>query len=104
MSNDGSIHESRDAETHAIIGAAIEVHRRLGAGFLESVYQEALATELQHQGVPFAREVAIPVIYRDIQLTSSFRADFVCYGSIIVELKALRQLTDTEHAQVIHYL
>ena len=91
MKPQGSTDDGRDSETHEIIGAAIEVHRRWGAGFLEGVYQEALAIEFHHQGVPFEREVAIPIKYRDIQLASTFRADFVCFGSIIVELKALRQ-------------
>ncbi len=104
MSNDVTVPPVRDLQTHAIIGAAIEVHRRLGSGFLESVYQEALAIELQHQGVPFSREVSIPIAYRDVTLASTFRADFVCYASVIVELKAVRQLTDVDRAQVIHYL
>ncbi len=93
-----------DDQTHAIIGAALEAHRRLGQGFLEAVYQEALAIELEERGVPFRREVAIPIVYRDRTLTCGYRADFVCYDDVIVELKAIRQVTDIERAQVINYL
>ena len=82
----------------------MEVHRRLGAGFLEAVYQEALSIELQEGGIPFEREVDIPIIYRGVQLACTYRADFVCYGDIIVELKAIKQITEVERAQTINYL
>lgn len=95
---------TRDPQTYAIIGAAIEVHRRLGHGLLEAVYQEALELEFKERRVPFQREVEIPIVYRERQLACSYRADFVCYGEVIVELKALRQVTDVERAQVINYL
>ena len=93
-----------DQDTYAVIGAAIEVHRRLGHGFLEAVYQEALEIELIERSIPYRREVAIPIVYRDKTLTCSYRADFVCYGQVIVELKAIRQVTDIDKAQVINYL
>ena len=93
-----------DTDTYAVIGAAIEVHRRLGQGFLEAVYQEALAIEFVERAIPFQREVALPIIYREQILACSYRADFVCYGDVIVELKAIRQLTDIDKAQVINYL
>jgi GxxExxY protein len=96
--------DQRDPETYAILGAAIEVHRTLGHGFLEQVYQAALARELKARFVPFEREVAIPVFYAGEPLDVFYRADFVCYGSVIVELKALSNLTGTEQAQVINYL
>jgi GxxExxY protein len=96
--------DKRDPQTYAIIGAAMEVHRRLGSGFLEAVYQEALQVEFSEQSVPFQREVEIPIRYRDRQLGCSYRADFVCFGDVIVELKALRALADIEQAQVINYL
>lgn len=93
-----------DKDTYAVIGAALEVHRRLGHGFLEAVYQEALEIELIERSIPHRREVALPILYRDKTLTCSYRADFVCYGDVIVELKAIGRLTDVDKAQVINYL
>jgi GxxExxY protein len=103
-SNRSADSEERDPQTYAIIGAAMEVHRRLGHGFLEAVYQEALKIEFAERGIPFLREVEIPIVYRDLTLACSYRADFVCFTEVIVELKALRQVTDIERAQVINYL
>ena len=92
---------NRDAETYAIIGAAMEAHGQLGHGFLEAVYQGALAAE---RGIGFERELEIPIMYKGARLACSYRAHFVCGGSIIVELKALGALTGVEEAQVINYL
>jgi GxxExxY protein len=94
----------KDPRTFAIIGASIEVHRELGAGFLEAVYQEAFARELSKRGIPFRAEVELPVFFKGERLSSSYRADFVCFDSIIVEVKALGQLTGIEESQVINYL
>jgi len=94
----------KDPRTFAIIGAAMEVHRVLGPGFLEAVYHEALARELTKQGVPFRSEVELPVFYRGERLSTSYRCDFVCYDTVIVEVKALAHLTGLEEAQVINYL
>jgi GxxExxY protein len=94
----------KDKRTYDIIGAAMEVHRQLGNGFLEAVYQEALATELTARGIPFKREVELPVFYKNQQLNTSYRADFICYDSIIVELKTVSHLGKIEEAQVINYL
>ena len=96
--------DKRDAETYAIIGAAMTVHRGLGAGFLEAVYQEALEVELKSQNIPYEREKRLPVYYRGNRLNASYQADFICYGSVIVELKALQRLSGTEEAQVLNYL
>ena len=82
----------------------MEVHRQLGSGFLEAVYQEALAVELTHRNVPFAREVELSILYKGIRLHTGYRADYVCFGEIIVELKALRGTGIIEQAQVINYL
>lgn len=94
----------KDPETHAIIGAAMEVHRELGNGFLEGVYQDALEIEFRQRNLPFKREQPVPVHYKGVTLGTPYRADFVCYGSVIVELKAIKTLTDVESAQVLHYL
>jgi len=93
-----------DPETYAILGAAMEVHRELGSGFLEGVYQDALGIEFKERGIPFAREQPVPVAYRGQALGTPYRADFLCYGSVIVELKAIKALSDMESAQVLHYL
>jgi len=94
----------RDSRTHAIIGAALEVHRTLGPGFLEAVYQEALAKELGLRSIPFRMQCEIPVFYKGDRLSTTYRADFICFESIILELKAIRQMTVIEEAQVLNYL
>jgi GxxExxY protein len=96
--------DTRDPQTRTIIGAAMEVHRQLGPGFLEAVYQEALAIELADRQIPFQREQELPIDYKGRRLPCKYRADFVCYGDIIVELKATQGLTGNDEAQVLHYL
>jgi GxxExxY protein len=93
-----------DTQTYEIIGAAIEVHRELGCGFLEAVYQEALKEEMISRGIHFRAEADLPIFYKGKQLKTGYRADFVCNESIIVELKAISKLSDIESAQVLNYL
>ena len=94
----------RDPRTYAIIGAAMEVHRRLGHGFLEAVYQEALEIEFAHRGIPARREVRMTISYRDQLLKTPYDADFFCYEAIIVELKAASDLDSSHLGQTINYL
>jgi GxxExxY protein len=94
----------RDPETYAIIGAAMSVHKELGNGFLEPVYQEALEIEFKKLHIPYLREADLPVFYRGQKLNVSYRADYLCYEKIVVELKALSSLGGTEESQVINYL
>lgn len=94
----------QDARTHAIIGAAIEVHNQLGHGFLEPVYQEAMAIELAARNIAFDKEVDLIVSYKGTPLRCGYRADFICFHEIIVEIKALARVGGVEHAQVLNYL
>jgi GxxExxY protein len=93
-----------DVQTYGIIGAAFEVHSRLGPGFLEAVYQEAFSIELAERGIPFSREVEMPIFYKGKELQIGYRSDFICHASIVVELKAISTLGDIEMAQVLNYL
>jgi GxxExxY protein len=96
--------DERDPQTHAIIGAAMEAHSELGAGFLESVYQEALERELRSRGIPFASQVELPIIYKGERLRTTFRSDLVCYLEVVVELKSIKTLTNVDEAQLLNYL
>ena len=91
-------------ESYAINGALYEVHKQLGCGFLEKVYQEALAKEFTLRGIPFEREKRFKVKYKGEELDTEYIADFFCYGKIIVELKAVEELTGSHRSQVINYL
>ena len=91
-------------ESFQIIGAAMEVHKQLGSGFLEAVYQEALAIEFENRKIPFVKEQKLEINYKGELSSKYYIADFVCYDEIIVEVKALTELSGTEEAQVINYL
>lgn len=91
-------------ESYAIIGAAMEVHNQLGSGFLEAVYQEALEVEFTHRGIPYEREKELTISYKGEVLKQTYKADFVCYGKVIVELKAVSNLSDSHRSQVYNYL
>lgn len=91
-------------EVFAIIGAAIEVHREIGPGFLELVYQEALEIELGLRRIPFQSQQTSGICYKGRMLQKQYLADFVCYEKVIVEIKALDQLTGKHKSQIINYL
>ncbi len=93
-----------DPHTYAIIGAAMEVHRELGCGYLESVYRAALTVEFEARGIDFVGEPPIPIRYKRRTLPVGYRADFVCFGDVLVEVKALDGLGPVEQAQVMNYL
>ena len=96
--------EKRDTQTYNIIGAAMEVHNELGNGFLEQVYHEAMTKEFTKRDIPYEKEVQLKIYYKGELLNCTYRADFVCYGDIIVEIKALDNITANEEKQIINYL
>ena len=93
-----------EEETGKIPNACFEVHKELGNGFLEAVYQEALELEFKNQNIPYEREKLLPITYKGKLLEKEYYADFICYGKIVVELKAVAALTSSHKAQVINYL
>jgi GxxExxY protein len=93
-----------EEKTYEIIGAAMEVHRELGSGFLEGVYQEALEKEFTSKNIEFERETQLDIHYKGVLLSKRYIADFICYNSIIIELKALKSLNSEHEAQVLNYL
>ena len=90
--------------THEVIGAAIEVHRKLGPGLLESAYKECLCRELILRGVPFERERALPLEYKGIRLECGYRVDLLVGGIVVVEIKAVEVLAPIHDAQLLTYL
>lgn len=92
------------AESYRVMGACFEVYKQMGCGFLEAVYQECLALEFTLQGIPFVAQPFVELSYKDQPLVQRYRPDFVCFGQIVVEIKANSALTDGCRAQVINYL
>jgi GxxExxY protein len=93
-----------DQLTHEIIGAAIEVHRMLGPGLLESAYEECLARELSIRGIPFEQQKPLPLVYKDVKLECGYRVDLLVDGRVILELKAVDALAPIHDAIVLTYL
>jgi GxxExxY protein len=91
-------------EAYQIIGACLNVYKDKGHGFVEPVYQECLEIELQHQQIPYDSQFEIHLDYRGERLRHTYIPDVICYGKIIVELKAVKLLTDEHRAQVLNYL
>ena len=92
------------SETYKIIGAMMEVHKHLGSGFLEVVYQEALAIEFEIQKIPYIREKKLILFYKEVQLEKFYVPDFLCYDKIVVDLKAISALTSTHDSIMLNYL
>ena len=92
------------SEVFGIVNAAMEVHRELGHGFLEAVYQEALELEFNDRRIQYVREKPLNIIYKGRQQNKEYSADFVCYDKIIVELKALAELNSMHESQLINYM
>ena len=94
----------KDERTFKIIGAAMEVHKELGCGFLEAVYQEALEQEFNCQEIAFKAQPVIEIAYKGKILNKTYQPDFICYDKVIVEIKAIYSLSGIEEAQLINYL
>ena len=94
----------RDQRTYKIIGAALEVHKELGCGFLEAVYQEALEKEFNTQEIPYKSQPVVEIFYKGKTLNKVYQPDFVCYEAVILEIKAISILSGVEEAQIINYL
>ena len=91
-------------ESYRIMGACFEVHNRKGCGFLEPVYQACLEIELEHQKISFVAQPELRLTYRERALKQTYEPDFICYDKVLVEIKAVEQLTDKHETQVINYL
>lgn len=91
-------------ESYKIIGACMKVHRSLGSGFLEAVYQEALMREFENEGIPFESQVKLPVFYEGQKLKKYYIADFICYNKIIIEIKLVSQIPNVYYSQLKNYL
>jgi GxxExxY protein len=90
--------------TGAVIGAAIEVHRQMGPGLLESTYEACLCSELEARGVPFERQVPVPVVYHDVKLDCGYRVDLLAGSELVVELKSIAAIDPIHEAQLLTYM
>ena len=93
-----------EQKSYKIIGACIEIHKELGSGFLEAVYQEALEMEFKNLGIPFEREKELLIYYKNRKLQKRYTSDFICFNQILIELKALNHITSEHESQIINYL
>ncbi|MGD8229493.1 MAG: GxxExxY protein [Desulfobacteraceae bacterium] len=93
-----------DRRTFRIIGSALEVHKELGCGFLEVVYHEALGREFTTQEIPFRSQPVLQIFYKGRPLNKIYQPDFICYDKVVVEIKAISNLSGMEEAQIINYL
>ena len=93
-----------DELTEIVIGCAIEVHRNLGPGLLESAYQECLAYELRNQGIIVEKEISLPIIYKEIKIDHGYRIDLLIENRIVIELKTIEKFTDVHTAQILTYM
>ena len=93
-----------EQETYAIRGAVFEVYKELGSGFLEAVYQESLAKEFTLQKIPFVAQKELALYYKQERLLHTYKPDFICFDAVIIELKAVKNLTDEHKAQLMNYL
>jgi GxxExxY protein len=91
-------------ECYAIQGAVFEVYREMGSGFLEAVYQECLEREFERRGIPHQRKVELTLTYKGEELKKTYEADLICYGKIILELKAVKEVGNEHRAQLFNYL
>ncbi|HET8810411.1 MAG TPA: GxxExxY protein [Flavobacteriaceae bacterium] len=91
-------------ESYKIIGACMKVHRTLGAGFLEAIYEEALEKEFKKQNIPFQRQVKLDVFYESEKLNKFYKADFICFNEIIIEIKSVQMLPAIFYSQLKNYL
>ena len=103
------IHERREKiffknESYALQGAIFEVYKKMGVGFLEAVYQECLEKEFTLRKIPFKSQAEIRLNYKIIPLTHAYRADFICFDSIIIEIKTVSQILDVHRAHILNYL
>jgi GxxExxY protein len=94
----------RDPLSDKVIGLAIEVHRSLGPGLLESAYEECLSLEFNEHGLSYARQVPLPVVYKTVRLDCAYRLDFLVEGRLVLELKAVERLLPVHKAQLLTYL